>query len=102
VTGGYFRERDGKGEILKRSRVRFLLVVPIKHDYGLAAVYGAAFFGWGFLVAHAITALIEVEGNFAVSLPVGGAVGLLALIGVVVHDRRERDLAEPADCEEPT
>jgi hypothetical protein len=72
--------RSGRAEPPGGSRL--FGVLPLKHDLGLALVYGAAFAGWTYLVSWGALGGLEVPDAREVGVAVGAAVGLLVFVEV--------------------
>ena len=97
-AGGLFNERPfvpKKGE----EGFRLFRFVPLQHEVGLALVYGAAFGGWAYLVAHAVLVLSWRAGRTTGLLALVPAVlvGVAVLHEVVRHDKSPQMKMEPAE-----
>jgi hypothetical protein len=62
---------------------RLFGVLPLKHDLGLALVYGAAFAGWSYLVSWGALAGLEVPGARDLGVVIGAVVGAVAVAEVI-------------------
>jgi len=83
--GGVFSERP-------RARYRLARSLRVKHDNGLALVYGAALGGWVWLVARGALALLSDlpdRSAFWIALAAAAAGGAGAVAVVIHHDTHQ-------------
>ena len=62
---------------------RLFGVLPLKHDVGLALVYGAAFAGWAYLVSWGALGGLDVPGARDLGVAVGAVVGAVVAAAVI-------------------
>src|SRR5262249_13237636 len=94
ANGGLFSERPP---------AEFLLfhVLKVKHDAGLALVYGAAFAGWTYLIVRAAFSIMDRPPALSsiLALVAAIAVGNLVKQEVVRHDDKQKKPVRPGDEE---
>lgn len=72
------------GQLVARSRARFLGTIPVSHSLGVGLVYGAAIGGWCYLAAWgALRSLWPHWHVQSVGLAIGAAAGIAAAIEII-------------------
>lgn len=89
------------GQLVARSRARFLGTIPVSHSLGIGLVYGAAIGGWCYLAAWgALRSLWPHWHVQSVGLAIGAAAGLAAAMEIVRIEltlERAGDAGPPGD-----
>ena len=96
--GGLFSERPNyihKDAKAPKPLMRFAFV-PVKHDHGLAFIYGSALGAWAYMAAYGLLALPAPDGLWdptpvnnlrLIAAGIGVVVGGMSIHQFVSHDR---------------
>jgi hypothetical protein len=95
---------ENRAAAVREKSVRFMRfwLVSVKHDYGLALIYGAALGGWIYLMADGLLALSPPADMWQPAPPgwtklIAGALGIVGfIISVIRFYHHDRDRFRPS------